>query len=178
MLPFRSRTRLRSGPGRIRGPAAARPDLVLLNGGFFASPVLRDRLLGVLASWFPGSGDKDWAPVLLENDRLDLAVARGAAYYGMVRRGDGVRIAANLARSYYIGVAHDTPMSVCLVHGTAEPGQRVDLPDRSFRLRISEPVEFPLLVSSTRLTDRPGDLVAVDAEQMRPLPPIRTARSA
>ena len=42
---------------------------------------------------------------LLENDRLDLAVARGAAYYGMVRRGLGVRIAAGLARSYYIGAA-------------------------------------------------------------------------
>ena len=41
---------------------------------------------------------------MLDNERLDLAVARGAAYYGMVRRGQGVRIAAGLARTYYIGV--------------------------------------------------------------------------
>ena len=39
---------------------------------------------------------------------------------------------------------------------------------------ISHPVEFPLYVSSVRLTDRPGDLVAIDREQMTPLPPIRT----
>ena len=45
-----------------------------------------------------------WEPIVLDNDRLDLAVARGAAYYGMVRRGLGVRIAAGLARTYYIGV--------------------------------------------------------------------------
>ncbi len=45
-----------------------------------------------------------WRPIVLDNDRLDLAVARGAAYYGMVRRGQGVRIAAGLARTYYIGV--------------------------------------------------------------------------
>ena len=32
-----------------------------------------------------------WEPIVLDNDRLDLAVARGAAYYGMVRRGLGVR---------------------------------------------------------------------------------------
>ena len=43
-------------------------------------------------------------PCVLDNDRLDLAVARGAAYYGMVRRGEGVRIAASLARTYYIGI--------------------------------------------------------------------------
>ena len=45
-----------------------------------------------------------WLPIVLDNQRLDLAVARGAAYYGMVRRGLGVRIAAGLARTYYIGV--------------------------------------------------------------------------
>ena len=35
---------------------------------------------------------------------LDLAVARGAAYYGLARRGRGVRIRGGTARAYYIGV--------------------------------------------------------------------------
>ncbi len=39
---------------------------------------------------------------------------------------------------------------------------------------VSEPVEFPLFVSSTRLTDKPGEVVAIDRERMTPLPPIRT----
>jgi molecular chaperone DnaK (HSP70) len=152
----------------------ARPDVVLFNGGFFESPVLRQRVIDVLSRWFSTSGP--WAPLILDNDRLDMAVARGAAYYGMVRRGVGVRIVASLARSYYVEL-QDQPgrqVALCLVPGNAEPGQDINLPERMFRLRVSEPVEFPLWVSSTRLVDRPGDLVAIDREQMKPMPPIRT----
>jgi molecular chaperone DnaK (HSP70) len=152
----------------------ARPDVVLFNGGFFASPLLRDRLLQVLTSWFRNDQHPQWSPIVLDHDRLDLAVARGAAYYGMVRRGDGVRIAASLARSYYVGVASDEPVAVCLVPGNAEPGQTFELTEQTFQLAISQPVEFPLLVSSTRLADRPGDLLPIDREQMTPMPPIRT----
>lgn len=179
----------------------ARPDTVLFNGGVFNSPVLRRRLLDSLRRWFPGP-----EPIVLENDRLDLAVARGAAYYGMVRRGEAVRISAALARTYYMGIDADGPpattgrtqdssepatvsgespdaatrgpaasaWAVCVVPADVEPGQEVSLTDRSFSLRLSEPVEFPLYVSSTRLTDRPGEVVAVDPEAMRALPPIRT----
>jgi hypothetical protein len=43
---------------------------------------------------------------------------------------------------------------------------------------VSEPVEFPLFVSSTRLTDKPGELVPIDRERMTPLPPIRTVLRA
>jgi hypothetical protein len=107
-----------------------------------------------------------------------LAVARGAAYYGLVRRGHGVRIAAGLARSYYIGVESQPRSAVCLVPAGVEPGHDVDLTSREFRLRVSEPVEFPLYVSSTRLTDLPGALVAWDREQMTPLPAIRTVLRA
>ena len=77
-------------------------------------------------------------------------------------------------RSYYIRVAGDQPNVVCLVPGSAEPGQDIAITDRHFELLISEPVEFPLFVSSTRLVDQPGDIVTIDREQMTPLPPIRT----
>lgn len=151
----------------------ARPDVVLLGGGLFASPTLRERLLDVLRSWFRDR-DRDWEPLVLDNQRLDLAVARGAAYYGMVRRGEGVRISAGLARTYYIGVESEEPAAVCLVPAGVEPGHDVELTGRKFDLLVSEPVEFPLFVSSTRLTDEPGALVPVDRERMTPLPPIRT----
>lgn len=160
----------------------ARPDLILLNGGVFASPQIRQRLLDVIATWFQTPANPNWRPVLLANDRLDLAVAHGAAYYGMVRRGEGVRIAAGLARSYYLEIgpaaANDTsssPTAVCIVPGNAQPGETIELPNLQFDLRISEPVEFPLHVSSIRLTDRPGQMVPIDPEQMRSLPPLRTA---
>ena len=125
---------------------------------------------------------------MLDHDRLDLAVARGAAYYGMVRRGAGVRIAADLARTYYIGVEanESSPTGVgsynesalCLVPASAEAGQEIELADRDFQLLVSEPVEFPLYTSSTRLTDRPGELVAVDRERMTALAPMRTVLKA
>lgn len=149
---------------------SAKPDIILFNGGFFASDVLKQRLLSVFQSWF---GD-DWSPNVLDNDRLDLAVARGAAYFGMVRRGVGIRIVAGLARTYYVGVERDgEPAALCLIPAGAEPGDNSNI-DQEFELRTGEPVEFPIYVSSTRLTDEPSALVNVDAEQMSSLPPIRT----
>lgn len=179
----------------------ARPDIVLFNGGVFESALIQRRVIEVLEAWFRTPQTPNWTPRMLAHDRLDLAVARGAAYYGMVRRGEGVRITANLARSYYIGVTrsaeHHAPSAptastakaeatgaspplptvaaVCLLPGNAEPGQDFHLSDRRFELLVSQPVEFPLYVSSTRLADRPGALLDVDLEQMRALPPIRTA---
>ncbi|MCA9257686.1 MAG: Hsp70 family protein [Planctomycetales bacterium] len=160
----------------------ARPDVVLLNGQFFASPALRRRLLLRISEWF-SHADATWEPLVLDNPRLDLAVAHGAAYYGMVRRGEGVGIVANLARSYYIGVHRDdavaNPHAVCLVPGSARAGEEFELHNLEFELAISEPVEFPLYVSSTRLADPPGEVIEVDPEQMSALPPIRTVlRSA
>lgn len=158
----------------------ARPDLVLFNGGLFESTQLRERLLAVLGDWFTPIGQTTpWQPTVLSNLRLDLAVAHGAAYYGLVRRGIGVKIAATLARSYYIGVEAGTEsQAVCLAPGGAEEGQRIELSSPQFQLRIREPVEFPLYVSSTRLTDCAGQTVALDPEQLTPLPPIRTVLEA
>jgi molecular chaperone DnaK (HSP70) len=154
----------------------ARPDIVLFNGGFFESPALRERFVEVLASWFPDP--TGWRPEILDHARLDLAVAEGAAYYGLVRRGLGVRIAAGLPRTYYIGVAQpdadSPPQAVCLVPAGTEEGQAIELERPAFELLLKQPVEFPLYVSSTRLVDRPGELVEIDPEELTALPPIRT----
>ena len=183
-------------PKTSTSAAAVRPDVLLFNGGVFASPLLRQRLVQALEHWFRHD-DPNWSPIVLENERLDLAVARGAAYYGMVRRGEGVRISAGLARTYYIGVetaeqGSDRPVAtdaeiatssgagktrisaLCLLPAGIEPGHEVDLSRHQFQLLVSQPIEFPLFVSSTRLTDRSGDLVTIDSEQIKALPPIRT----
>lgn len=153
----------------------ARPDLILFNGGVFTSGQIQERIIECLRRWFrPTSASKNWSPKILENDRLDLAVARGAAYYGMVRRGEGVRIAASLARSYYVGVDSQPPTAVCIAPGSTEPGETIELANRKFRLTVGQPVEFPLYCSSTRLTDAAGDVIEVDPEQLRELAPIRT----
>ncbi len=159
-------------PGERRsGQDPLRPEWILFNGGLFESPRLRKRLLEVMGGWFGGA-----APRVLDNDRLDLAVARGAAYYAMVRRGLGTRIAGGSAHSYYVGIesADSTARAVCLLPAGIEEGHGVDLLDRQFTLRIREPVEFPLYQSSLRTTDAPGAVLAVDPLAMTALPPIRT----
>ena len=158
---------------------AVRPDVILFNGGFFDSPLLKQKTIESITDWFRDESEPEWSPILLENDRLDLAVARGAAYYGLVRRGEGVRIAASLARSYYIAVENEAETSaLCIVPGSAEPGQNFELADQEFLLTLSQPVEFSLYVSSTRLADEPGVLYEIDSEQMTALPPIRTVIQA
>jgi hypothetical protein len=157
--------------------------------------VLRERLLEVLSSWFATDG-ASYQPTVLDNDELYLAVARGAAYYGLVRRGHGVRIAAGLARTHYVGVerretrdegqesrdesqksreehGHEL-VAVCLVPAGTEAGEVVELKQPSFRLRVAEPVELPIFTSAVRLTDKPGVQIPVDREQLTALPPIRT----
>jgi len=154
----------------------------LFNGGFFDSPVLCKRLLERIDDWFAATEPDGWEPIVLDNDRLDLAVARGAAYYGNVHRGEGVRIAASLARSYYIaiddGEGADNPQAVCLVPGDAQPGQSFVLDSPKFQLKLSQPVAFTLLSSSVRLTDQPGQIVETNQEQFSALPSIRTVINA
>jgi hypothetical protein len=50
----------------------------------------------------------------------------------------------------------------------------MELDKQPLELLVSQPVEFPLFVSSTRLTDAAGQIVPFDRDQMTPLPPIRT----
>ncbi len=168
-----------------RAHGAARPDLVLFNGGLFGAPLLRRRLIEVLEGWF---GEGGWRPRVLANPRLDLAVSHGAACFGMVRRGEGTRIAGGLARSYYIGVgvgerggdggaegeAPAARRAVCLLPAGIEEGEDVALDQQPMMLRIRQPVEFPLYASSVRTTDPAGALVEVDPEHLTALPPIRT----
>src|SRR5712664_1109292 len=78
---------------------AGRPDAILLNGGVFNSPVIASRLLEVISKWWPEAAGIR----VLEHDSLELAVARGAAWYGLVRRGMGRRIGGGAAHSFYVG---------------------------------------------------------------------------
>lgn len=159
----------------IRPGVSVFPDQLLFNGGVFESPILRERLRAVLEGWRLESGSS--VPlIILPNERLDLAVARGAAYANLLRRQGGRRIAAGLARAYYVQVgraAGAVPGAVCLAPAGLEEGQSVQLPQRLV-LRLRQPVEFALYTSSTRVRDQPGDLVDADPCQLTALPPVST----
>jgi len=155
------------------------PDAVLFNGGALKPPTIRNRMRELLASW---SGN---APLVLDSPDLDLAVARGAAYYGLVRRGRGVRIGGGTARSYYVGLSapdpnpqagDGTPMiqALCLAPRGMREGEEIEISDRDLEVVTNRAVSFPLYASSTRLGDLAGELIEAPRESLSVLPPIRT----
>ncbi len=137
---------------------------------------MRNRLVDVVASWFRDDPGSTYTPRVLTNQTLDLAVAIGAAYYGIVRRGGGIRIGGGTARSYYVGFqaeAADRPW-LCVVPRDAQEGDEITIEHRDFDLLMGQPVQFPLASSSVRADDKAGDLVAAAPDSIRELPPLQS----
>ncbi len=150
-----------------------RPDAILFNGGALEPEALRARLAAVLGAWHAPDGS--WRPAVLEARSLGLAVARGAAYFGLARRGAGVRIGAGAARSYYLGLAGaGPPRALCVVPRGMKEGETVAIAEREFELLTNRAVAFPLYTATDRSGERAGDVVAVEPGTLAPLPPIRT----
>ncbi len=158
------------------GPAEipARPDAILFNGGALTPTLLRDRVVEVIRSWFAGEDEGKYAPRVLANASLDLAVAHGAAYYGVVRRGGGIRIGGGTARSFYVGFQGGSAGKpwLCVVPRDAQEGDEITIDRHDFDLLMGQAVAFPLASSSVRPQDAPGDLVALDPDSIRELPPL------
>ncbi len=138
-------------------PTGETPDAILFNGGFFIPEILRERVADVVGKWY---GRR---PEILENSDLDLAVARGAAYYSYVRStGSGVLVRGGLPRTYYIGLddVHDGEFSaVCMVPRGAEEGVALEVDNGALQLVANRPVSFRLYSSLIRTEDRLGDVV-------------------
>jgi hypothetical protein len=155
------------------------PTHVLFNGGVMKSAALQERMVAVLNSWLAAEG---FDPVtVLDAPDLDHAVARGAAYYGMARRGSGIRIRSGASRSYYIGIQSAMPAvpgmsaplkALCVVPFGMEEGMSAIIADREFGLIIGEPAEFRFLTSTTRKADPPGALIEDWAEDIEELGPL------
>ncbi len=158
-------------PGLAAADGLVRPDAVLLNGGVFAPHAVGERLLEVLSGWFPG-----WPPVaLLSNDALDVAVARGAAFFGLVRRGLGLRIGGGAARGYFVGLQAQgsTRPALCVIPRHLDEQAEVEVP-QTFALLLDRPVRFSLWASTLSAAKEPGELVTIDDDVYQALPPIET----
>jgi molecular chaperone DnaK (HSP70) len=161
-----------------------RVDSVLFNGGAMTPAALRQRVIDQIAAWQPDAG----APRELANQAPELAVAQGAAYYGLVRRGLGARIRGGTPRAFYVGAARGSGRSdtaVCVAPKGLEEGSAVEL-ERDFELVTNRPVSFRLLSSSSR-DDQPGALVPIgdgmpdmadDGSDLLELPPLVTVLRA
>lgn len=155
-----------------------RPDAILFNGGFFTPALTRERIIEALTGWFREKGQR-YKPKVLSNDVPETAVAVGAAYYGQVRRGGGLRISGGSARAYYIGTQtgaqHEDHrvQTVCIMPRGTEEGTTLELSDRKFAVLTNRPVSFTLY-SSTIRHDEHGHLVSIDETQMHRHAPLIT----
>jgi hypothetical protein len=158
------------------------PTALLFNGGVFKAEPLRERLVGIVNRWAKAAGA---APTkVLHDTDLDLAVARGAAYYGMVRRGKGVRIRGGAPRSYYVGVETALPAvpsspppikALCVVPFGMEEGTETDVPGQEFGLVVGVQAEFRFLGSAVRRHDPVGTLLEEwEPEEIEELAPMTT----
>ena len=155
-----------------------KPTAILYNGGVMQAPALRERVASTLGGWFGKLRS-------LGADSLDLAVAHGAAYYGLVRRGRGIRIRGGTARSYYIGVESSMPaipgfeppvVALCVAPAGMEEGSSVELPDHELGFVVGEPSTFRFFASSARKEDQPGEIL--DTDELAELPPVEASLAA
>ncbi|MEI7838875.1 MAG: Hsp70 family protein [Methylococcaceae bacterium] len=145
------------------GATFLHPTAVLFNGGVFKAEALSERLMDVLNSWLTAENSPEAR--LLAGANLDLAVARGAAYYGFVRKGKGVRIKGGTAAAYYVGIESAMPavpgmppeiQALCIAPFGMEEGTQIELSDAEFGLIVGEQVRFRFFASTTRRDDTIG----------------------
>ena len=156
-------------------PNGILPNAVLFNGGVFKAQILRNRIIEMLASW-SNSNVRE-----LAGGDPDLAVACGAAYYGWVRRGNGLRIRGGTARSYYVGIEVSAPAvpgfptpikALCVAPFGMEEGTEATMNAQEFGLVIGAEAEFRFLGSATRKSDLAGAIIddwETDIEELTPL---------
>ncbi|MCB9593779.1 MAG: Hsp70 family protein [Sandaracinaceae bacterium] len=153
-------------PRLPEGATFLHPTAILFNGGVFQSGLLEKRVSAQIDAWLEADGGEPAR--ILEGARLDLAVARGAAYYGYVRRGRGVRIRGGTAQAYYVGVEAAMPAvpgmeppltAICVAPFGIEEGTRADPAPQELGLVVGEPVSFRFFGSSVRRDDAVGTVL-------------------
>jgi molecular chaperone DnaK (HSP70) len=148
---------------RSEGTSFVHPTAILFNGGVFKADVLRHRVVDLVNRWLTQEG----APAVrvLEGAELDLACARGAAYYAWARRAGGLRIRGGTALSYYVGVETSAPAvpgvppevhALCVAPFGLEEGQATEPLAQELGLVVGEPVRFRFFGSSVRREDTVG----------------------
>jgi molecular chaperone DnaK (HSP70) len=148
--------------------AHERVDALLLNGGVFLAPLLAERVVHVLERL-------GHTGTLLPNLQPDLAVARGAANYGLVLQGHGLRIGGGCAHGYYAAFESRAARrsAICVVPRGSAEGEKHRALSQRFTLRTGVPVRFELYSSDIVVPHAAGTLVDID-DQFELLPPIVT----
>ncbi len=161
----------------------AKPTHLLFNGGVLQADAIEHRLISILNTWLSEAGSPPVVTLQDETKRSDLmhAVAYGAAYYGLARTGQGVRIRGGVPRTYYVGIETAMPAvpglpapmkALTVVPFGLEEGSQVQLPGRKLALVVGEHAVFRFFSSLSRRDDAPGLLLDDIDDQLEELAPI------
>ncbi len=132
------------------------PSAVLFNGGTLKGAALRQQLMTLLNGW----AKKLKKPTVkeLSGADYDYAVSRGAAYYGLARQGQAIRIRGGTSRSYFVGVEEAMPAvpgispplrAICIVPFGLEEGEERELENQEFALVLGETANFRFFSHAT-----------------------------
>ncbi|MBM4251471.1 MAG: hypothetical protein FJ146_05835 [Deltaproteobacteria bacterium] len=160
-----------------------RVDAVLFNGGTLAPLALQREIITQIAAWQGGV-----PPRQLNNKEMHLSVALGAARYSVMQVQRSALIKGGYARSVYVEVDTGTQgthgpeprMSarrvMCIVPQGYDGTHDLTLTAMGLKVRADQPVRFQLYTSTRtrRAEDRVGEVLTLDHEEFRPLPPLTT----
>ncbi len=153
-----------------------RVDAVLFNGGSVTPLLVRQRLHQLICGW-----QSDHHPVVLHNEAISMAVARGAARYGWIVNQDAGehKISGGHAHALYLevrkGKKRQEKSLVCILPQGMEAGNTIRIDHAEFDLIVNQPARFQCCYSVRRKQDRAGDIVAWNQQDFNFLPPLETA---
>ena len=164
----------------------AQVDAILYNGGTLKPVTVRERIQTTLGDWFRSSGQpaaEDPKALIYDQgtETLEFAVAKGAAYFGLVRKGRGIKIGGGSPREFFIGLNDESSSEnseqvqvLCVAPKGMQDGQQLEVSQREFQLVTNRPVSFPLYSSNAPTKNTVGDVLTLDRNTLDSLPPLQT----
>lgn len=153
------------------------PDAVLFNGGTMKADCLRKRVYDVLSLW---RGEE---PKVLENPHPILAVAAGAAYYGVVSMGLGQKIHSGNPVSIYLGIGNSSSSTidryvpeqiVCVLPKDSETETDYVMAGKTLGIDLSHDAAFYLYYTPLPpKAEEFGRTIKFNSKRYLPLPPCK-----
>ena len=150
---------------QMKNRSFVHPTSILFNGGSLKARPFQVQIIDTINEWLKKEEGRPLQRLLLED--ADLAVSLGAAYYGSVRKGKGIRVRSATTVPYYIGIESAMPAipgmpallnGICVVPVGMEEGSSLEIPDSEFGLLVGETADFRFFIGRDR-NDELGTLV-------------------
>lgn len=133
-------------------------DYVLFAGGTMNPKMLRQLILDLLSSW------QQHPPQEMQEDCLDLLVARGASRYLLCEATQENLVASPYPKTLYLRVTEDSQSkALCILEKGRKREQAVTIQGDKLRAYTNQRVSFQILESHRDDESKPGDILDLEA---------------